>query len=345
MDYYWQPYVKGAKSRAKAERKINKLKKKGVKIDPIQIEGRRIATTFWGKAWCDHIESFSDYENRLPRGRTYVRNDLVCHLEINKGEIKAIVAGSELYNVNIIIESLAVKKWQVIKSICSGKIGSLLDLLSGKLSDGVMDVVCHRKKGLFPLSEEIEFSCDCPDWADMCKHIAAVLYGVGSRLDRDPAKLFLLRGVDHEELVDVSSAIIDATKGGEKKHLYIEDSEISDIFDIDMLNSKSGSNKKLKKAKEKKKSVDKSKKKRVQKDVKRKKFIKKIKKNTRKTSTFPKYLNGASIRKKRKMLGLTQANFANKVGVSASTVSKWERGKGRLILRADIVRVLKRIWK
>ena len=252
MGYYWKPYVPVANRRAKAMRKIGKLKKRGKKIDPIQIEGRKIATTFWGKAWCDHIESFSDYENRLPRGRTYVRNDFVCHLEINKGEIKAIVAGSELYNVNIIIKPLAMKKWQSIKTICSGKIGSLLDLLNGKLSGGVMDVVCHREKGLFPLSDEIELSCDCPDWAEMCKHIAAVLYGMGSRLDRDPAKLFLLRGVDHEELVDVSSAIIGATKRGKKKHLYLEDSAVSDIFDIDILDNKSENNKKLKTVKGKK---------------------------------------------------------------------------------------------
>ena len=203
----WKPYVPVAQRRAKAVKKIKNLQKKGMVVQPVELAQRKIATTFWGKSWCEHIESINDYENRLPRGRTYVRNGSVCHLSIEKGKISAIVAGSYLYNIEIEIQSLPIKKWLEIKKQCSGQIGSILELLSGQLSDGVMNIVCHREQGLFPIQSEIKLSCSCPDWANMCKHVAAVLYGVASRLDHSPEQLFLLRGVNHEELIDISSTI------------------------------------------------------------------------------------------------------------------------------------------
>ncbi len=139
-----------------------------MKVQPVQLSGKKIASSFWGKGWCDHIESFSDYANRLPRGRSYVRNGSVCHLEIESGQIKAIVSGTTLYNVSINISPLHSEKWQMLKGLCSGKINSLIDLLRGKLDQGVMEVVTNRKDGLFPLPGEMRFDCDCPDWAGMC---------------------------------------------------------------------------------------------------------------------------------------------------------------------------------
>lgn len=198
----WSPYVPVAKRRAKAGREMDKLKKKGVAVCPVEpISGRAIAKTFWGAGWCEHLEKFSDYANRLPRGRTYVRNGSVCHLAIEQGKIEAIVSGSELYRIHISITTMPQGKWEYIRQNCTGKIGSLLQLLQGKFSDEVMQVVTHRENGLFPLPGEITFDCSCPDWAVMCKHVAAVLYGVGARLDNSPELLFMLRGVDHEELI------------------------------------------------------------------------------------------------------------------------------------------------
>jgi len=182
----------------------------------VDLEGRKIARTFWGEAWCDHLESFSDYENRLPRGRTYVRNGSVCHLDIAKGEVNAIVSGSELYKVKIAIKTLPQKKWIDVKDRCAGQVGSLLELLQGKLSKSVMAVVTNRNKGLFPLPREISLKCNCPDWAAMCKHVAAVLYGVGARLDMKPELLFLLRGVDHEELISTDAGAMAAATAGRK---------------------------------------------------------------------------------------------------------------------------------
>ena len=232
--YGWKPYVSVATRKHRAARKLASLRKKGMDVQPVEIDGRKIATTFWGAAWCDHLESFSDYENRLPRGRTYVRNGSVCHLQISAGKVEARVAGSELYTVDVQIKKLSATKWRAIKQRSTGKIGSLLELLQGKLSDEVMQIVTNSNDGLFPLLKEISFRCDCPDWAGMCKHIAAVLYGVGARLDVSPDLLFILRGVDHEELiaVDAEAAVSAATTSGKSKQLA--ETDLSAVFGIDL---------------------------------------------------------------------------------------------------------------
>ncbi|VAX05293.1 zinc finger, SWIM-type, partial [hydrothermal vent metagenome] len=228
----WPKYVPVAQRRAKADKAMQKLGKKGLKIEPIKTEGRKIARTFWGKAWCDHLEKFSDYENRLPRGRTYVRNGSVCHLAISKGSIEAIVSGSELYNINIDITPLSAKKWQKVREQCAGQIGSMLELLQGRFSDNVMKIVTDPEDGLFPQPSEIKLDCDCPDWADMCKHIAAVLYGVGARLDQQPELLFLLRNVDQEALISAELDITSAPSDKGKRRLATAD--LSNLFDIEM---------------------------------------------------------------------------------------------------------------
>ena len=230
----WAPYVPVAERRRRAMKKMAALRKKGVDVQPVEIDGRKIAKTFWGEAWCDHLESFSDFENRLPRGRTYVRNGSVCHLAIAKGMIEAKVAGSQLYTVKISIKTLASKKWKLLKKQCSGQIGSLLELLQGRLSDHVMGVVTDRQEGLFPLPKEISLQCSCPDWAVMCKHVAAVLYGIGARLDTKPELLFTLRGVNHEDLIqaDAEKAMAAATSRGRSKRLAV--TEINDVFGIEL---------------------------------------------------------------------------------------------------------------
>jgi uncharacterized Zn finger protein len=230
----WAPYVSVAERRRRAMKKMDALRKKGVDIQPVQIDGRKIAKSFWGAAWCVHLESFSDFENRLPRGRTYVRNGSVCHLAMDKGHIEAKVSGSQLYDVKVNIKTLPDKKWKSLKGRCGGQIGSLLELLQGRLSDHVMEVVTHREEGLFPLPGEMSFTCSCPDWARMCKHVAAVLYGVGARLDNQPELLFVLRGVDHEELIaaDAEKAVTAATSRGKSKRLA--ETELSDVFGIEL---------------------------------------------------------------------------------------------------------------
>ena len=226
----WRPYVPVGVRRARARREMDKLRRKGKNVQPVEIEGRTIARSFWGKRWCDHLESFSDYANRLPRGRTYVRNGSVCHLEIHSGRIAAIVSGSELYDVTIRIGTLKAAVWKSIKARCSGQIGSVLELLQGKLSKQVMGVVTDREHGLFPKPGEIRFDCSCPDWATMCKHVASVLYGVGSRLDDRPESLFLLRGVNSAELIATGMAL----PGDAATDDALADDALAGIFGIDL---------------------------------------------------------------------------------------------------------------
>lgn len=235
MSWYWKPYVPAAKRRANAAKAAAKMTKKGARVAPVRINGRTIANTFWGKAWCVHLESFSDYSNRLPRGRTYVRNGSVVHLDAGDAKIDALVQGSSLYKVKIDIKTLAKDRWQSIVSCCSGEIGSVIELLQGKLSGGVMKVIADRHKGLFPEPKEISFSCSCPDWASMCKHVAAVLYGVGNRLDHEPELLFKLRGVNHLDLISSAAVKLPATRPGHKEE--VEDQDLAEVFGIDIVDS------------------------------------------------------------------------------------------------------------
>ena len=230
--YGYKPYVPVAQRRAQAAREVAKRAKKGLVATPVRIEGRTITSTFWGKAWCTNLESYSDFENRLPRGRTYVRNGSVVHLEITGGHIKALVSGSELYEVQIDIAALAKPAWQDLKQQCTGKVGTLVKLLQGKLSKAVMELVTDRDRGLFPKPKEIKMRCSCPDYAGMCKHVAAVMYGVGNRLDSSPEMLFLLRGVDHQELIE--QAIPTAPVPAESTAPTIAAEDMGAIFGIEI---------------------------------------------------------------------------------------------------------------
>jgi len=232
-DWGWRPYVSMAERRAQARKHLEKLRRKGVAVQPVEIAGREIASTFWGEAWCNHLEAFSDFANRLPRGRTYVRNGSVCHLAIGRGEVAAVVSGSEIYSVRVSIKTLPTARWNNLKSRCGGQVGSLLELLQGRLSDHVMGIVTDRQGGLFPLPKEMDFECSCPDWAHMCKHVAAVLYGVGARLDERPELLFQLRGVDHAELVCEEAAQEVAARRSAGARTLDED-DVADVFGIEI---------------------------------------------------------------------------------------------------------------
>ena len=235
-DYDDYEYVPVAERRRRALEKMEQLRAEGENIQPVEpFKYRGIAKSFWGTAWCRHLESFSDYENRLPRGRTYVRNGSVCHLSIESETATAMVSGSEMYNLSIHIEPLAPKKWEIMKDRCKGKIGSLIELLQGTISDEVMEVVTDSKNGLFPHPNEIRFNCNCPDWADLCKHVAAAMYGIGVRLDTEPELLFKLRGVDHQELIAVDTAIDHLTTGKRsRRRRTLQTEEIGTVFGIEL---------------------------------------------------------------------------------------------------------------
>ena len=172
----WKPYVSVAERRRKAEKVAAKAAKKGITLTPVSASRGAIAKSFWGRAWCDNLERYSDYSNRLPRGRTYVRNGSVIDLQIGAGEVRAQVVGSSLYKVGIDVAAVPAKQWQAIGAECAASIDSLVELLQGKLSKAVMERICRPGTGLFPAPREIKLSCSCPDWAEMCKHVAGVLY-------------------------------------------------------------------------------------------------------------------------------------------------------------------------
>jgi uncharacterized Zn finger protein len=237
FEYGWGHHVSVAEKRRQAQRKISELKKKGGPIAPVTIEGRTIARNFWGKAWCGNLERYSDFASRLPRGRSYVRNGCVVDLQITAGKIAAKVSGQELYNVSISMAPVSAERWQAICGDCSGTIDSLVELLQGHLAKSVMDRVCREGDGLFPAPDEIKLSCTCPDWADMCKHVAATLYGVGARLDQAPRLLFVLRGVDESELLAGTGQEITRSKPAPDASAVLNDGDVAALFGIEMVDA------------------------------------------------------------------------------------------------------------
>jgi hypothetical protein len=197
-------YVPAAVRRARAAARLAKLRREGRSPSPVVVEGRELATTFWGKAWCAALEAHADLATRLPRGRTYVRSGAVIDLRIDRGEVRAVVCGTDVYDVEVRIAPLAPGRWEAVRRACAGRIATVVELLSGRLSSAVMEVLCRTDDGLFPATRELQMSCSCPDHAWLCKHVAAVLYGVGARLDHAPELLFTLRGVDAAELASAA---------------------------------------------------------------------------------------------------------------------------------------------
>lgn len=237
-DFYgyggFKPYVSVGVRRAQAAREIHRLKKEGRTLAPVAIEGRKVAKTFWGEAWCDNLQHYSDFANRLPRGRSYARNGSVLDLQIEPGRVAALVRGSALYDVTVTVGPVAPTRWRAICNDCSGAIDSLIELLQGRFSDSVMTRLCDPKTGLFPSPKEIVFTCSCPDWAYLCKHVAAVLYGIGARLDHHPELLFTLRKVDHQELIADSGASLAQSGRVAAKTKVLAEDDLSAMFGIDV---------------------------------------------------------------------------------------------------------------
>jgi uncharacterized Zn finger protein len=240
MSYFRFPkYVSVAEKKAKAAKKLKQLKKKQPDIQPIIIEGNTLANTWWGKAWNNNLTKYADYSNRVGRGRSYLRHGAVLDLKIESGIVHALVQGSRStpYKVDIAIQKISKTNWKNIKAECQGKIDSLQELLHGKFPKSLAETFISKGHGLFPSPREINFNCSCPDWAVMCKHVAAALFGIGSRLDEDPMLFFKLRGIDGNELV--AQAVKDSTsqllkKAKKKSGRVLENIDISDVFGIDM---------------------------------------------------------------------------------------------------------------
>ncbi len=222
-------YVSVAERKQKAYKTAAKMDKGD--LSPVVLSGHKISNTFWGKAWCDNVESYQDYSNRLPRGRSYVRSGAVIDLKIAKGAVCALVCGSGRtpYKIDIAIAPLNKTRWDALKKQCLGRIDSLVSLVQGKLSHDTISLFCDRDTGIFPAPSEIKMKCSCPDSAGLCKHLAAVLYGIGARLDTDPKLFFVLRGIDETELINAD--VLDVLTEGITSE--IDEASISAVFGVD----------------------------------------------------------------------------------------------------------------
>jgi uncharacterized Zn finger protein len=236
FDYFYgfKSYVSAGARRALAAAELAKLQKKGRTISPIAIEGRTIARTFWGQSWCTNLERYSDFATRLPRGRSYVRSGSVLDLQVGPGRVTALVCGSTLYEVNVTVGAVPADRWKAICSDCSGAIDSVIELLQGRLSEGVMTRLCNQDTGLFPSPKEILFTCSCPDWASMCKHVAAVLYGIGARLDHQPEMLFTLRQVDQQDLIANAGTDLSQARRRPLAAKVLADDDLAGMFGLEM---------------------------------------------------------------------------------------------------------------
>ncbi len=281
MSYYreWRPYVPVAQRQANAQKEAQKLAKKGRVLRPIRITARTIATSFWGRAWCENLEKYADWANRIPRGRTYARNGSIIDLQIEPGKIEALVSGQELYKISIAIDPLPPKKWKSIRSDCAQQVSSMLDLMRGKLPDAVLARLTDRDQGMFPSPKELKPKCSCPDYATVCKHVAATLYGVGHLLDSEPSLFFKMRGVDQSELISeaMSTAVVEDSLGlNQESNLDGED--LGAMFGIELATTQEPVKTKPARAPQKPTSKKASTKKGVKKTV--KKAAKKVTKKT-----------------------------------------------------------------
>jgi len=226
-DFDWMPYVSAEERRQKAQREAAKLKN----ASPVVIRGNRIATTFWGKSWCENLERYSDYANRLPRGRSYLRSGSVIDLQIHGGKVEALVSGLLVYRTTLSVAAIPKARWKAICQDVAGQIDSLVELLEGRFSKTTMERLCRQGSGLFPSPSEIHFACSCPDSARMCKHVAAVLYGIGARLDEHPELLFTLREVDQRELITHGTSGLTKPKSSRT----LEGANLSELFGIEII--------------------------------------------------------------------------------------------------------------
>ncbi len=237
--YGFPRYVSVAEKRARARRKLEQLRKKHPDIRPVVIEGNALVRTWWGKAWNGNLGKYADYANRVGRGGSYLRHGAVLDLQVKPGEVHALVQGSQgnPYTVTIKIKPVSQPVWKQIRAAAAGQLASLQELLEGRFPKGLAALFTAEGSGLFPAPQEIDFHCSCPDYAYMCKHVAAVLYGIGTRLDEDPRLFFVLRRMKMDDLItqavqDRSERLLKQAK--KKTARVLDDADLGEVFGIEM---------------------------------------------------------------------------------------------------------------
>ena len=325
-NYGWggfAPQMTVAELEARAERVAARIAKKEKReLKGVKLAGRTIAKTFWGKAWCDNIESYRDYAYRLERGRKYVRCGSVIDLAITKGRVEALVVGSgrSPYAVSIDIKTMPKEKWDDLVKRTTGKISSLMALAAGKLPKELLADFCNVETGLFPKSGEIKLSCDCPDGAVCCKHVAAVLYGIGARLDAEPELFFTLRGVDPQSIISAETVVDTLTADVSSE---LASSDLGDVFGI-ALDAEVAQET-------------------VEVPVAKRSPTPKLRPRLPESTAVAADPNVQALFKEtRKRLGLTQTEFAKILGTNQTTISAIERG-GKSVRAAMLLDRVKKL--
>ncbi|MDD4077356.1 MAG: SWIM zinc finger family protein [Bacilli bacterium] len=234
-------YVSIAEQKTYAANSIKRLEKSLKRsLEPIVLPTSKLAASWWGIMWNKNLERYATYSNRIGRGKSYVRNGLVIDLQIISGQVNAYVQGTKKtpYKVTITIDKIDEKMVESIKKQCQGKLDTLDQLLEGKFSKELAAIFMLQGAGLFPEPEEIDLRCSCPDWTDCCKHVSAVLYGIGSKLDINPLLFFTLRGIDIDDFLrDViqnkTAAVLEKGKACQSNRI-IKNADIDYLFDISL---------------------------------------------------------------------------------------------------------------
>ena len=170
----------------------------------IKVRSRRgkFGDTWWAGRWIEMLESFG-WDTRLQRGRSYARRGQVLEYDLSPGLVTSKVQGSRAkpYDIEIKVEPLSAKEWDQVSEAMAGQAIFAAKLLAGEMPQNIEDAFAATELSLFPESpQDIDTFCSCPDWANPCKHIAAVYYILGEEFDRDPFMIFRLRGIRQEEL-------------------------------------------------------------------------------------------------------------------------------------------------
>jgi uncharacterized Zn finger protein len=177
---------------------------------PWRAKGRRpFGETWWAKAWIEALEHRARLDsNRLPRGRTYARTGAVGEMRLSPGQITAPVQGSRAtpYRVTIVISQFSAAEWERVLESLAAEIGHVAALVDGELPPSIADDVRSVGLDLLPGPGDLNCHCSCPDWAEPCKHAAAVCYLVADSLDTDPFGILLLRGRSRKEILQALRA-------------------------------------------------------------------------------------------------------------------------------------------
>lgn len=238
---FYQNYISISDQKAMALKSKKRLEKNlNRSLEPIILASTKLATSWWGKMWNTNLERYAEYSNRIGRGKTYVKNELVIDLQIEESKVFAYVQGKrrDPYQIAIYIDPTKPGLIEQIKEKCQGKLDTVEELLEGKFSKEISSIFMIQGAGLFPEPKEIKFRCSCPDYTSCCKHVSAVLYGIGSKLDVNPLLFFTLRGINLDDflkdvIISKTENILDKGIKCKSKRI-IDNANIEDLFDIDL---------------------------------------------------------------------------------------------------------------